>query len=113
LKLEDARHNNNNSLYPGEIIVRFWTEETASAGSAAVVAAQQAVINNLESGSSAMKSLETVVSKLKLFAEIANEAAQVQYIIHSNQCRLTCSFIVQIHPYVNFVWTATSALYTV
>jgi hypothetical protein len=65
------------------MIVRFWTEDTASAGSAATVAARQAVTNNLESRNSATKSLETVVSKLKLFVGIVDEAAQVQYIILS------------------------------
>jgi len=83
LKLEDARHKNNN-LLPGEMIMRFWTEDTTSAGSAATAAARQAVANGLESGNSATKSLETVVSKLKLFVSIADEAAQVRYIILSS-----------------------------
>jgi hypothetical protein len=92
--------------------VRFWTEDTASAGSAATAAARQAIANGLESGNSATKSLETVVSKLKLFVSIADEAAQVQYIILS-PVSVTYFFTIQIHPYVNFVWKVTSTIYNV
>jgi hypothetical protein len=111
LKLEDARYKNNN-LLPGEMIMRFWTEDTASAGSAATAAARQAVANGLGSGNSATKSLETVVSKLKLFVSIANEAAQVQYIILSSVL-VIYFFTIQIHPYVNIVWKVTTTMYQV
>jgi hypothetical protein len=111
LKLEDTRHKNNN-LLPGEMIMRFWTEDTASAGSAATAAARLAVANGLESGNSATKSLETVISKLKLFVSIADEAAQVRHIILSSVL-VIYFFTIQIHPYVNIVWKVTSAIYQV
>ena len=94
------------------MIMRFWTEGAASAGLAATVAARQAVTNGLESRNSATKSLGTVVSKLKLFVSIADEAAQVQYIILLSTS-VIYFFTIQIHPYVNIVWKVTSTIYQV
>jgi hypothetical protein len=73
LKLEAA--SDTHSLDHGEIIVRCWTEEPAKASATAVAEARQAVQKMLES--SAIKSMEAVVSKLKVFAEVADEAAKV------------------------------------
>jgi len=75
LKLEGAGAGDD-ILDKGEIVVRFWTEGLADAGAVAVVDARTAVKVNLE-GDSAAKSLETVVSKLRLFVSVVDEAAQV------------------------------------
>jgi hypothetical protein len=96
----------------GEITVRFWTQETAKASAAAVADARQAVQEKLEGGNTAAKSLEAVVSKLKAFAAIADEAAQVLYSPFCRDSELTC-LIVQIHPYVNLVWQTISSVYKV
>lgn len=66
----------NNTVDKGEIVVRFWAEDVAEADAVAVADARAAVEINLEGGSSA-KSLETIVSKLRLFSTIVNEAAHV------------------------------------
>jgi hypothetical protein len=64
----------------GEIVVRFWMEDIAEADTVAVADARTAVTTNLERDSTA-KSLEMVVSKLRLFATLANEAAKVSCVV--------------------------------
>jgi hypothetical protein len=110
LKL-DAPGAQNNTQVCGEITVRFWTEETAEASAPAIVNAHK-VVNKLEGGNAATRSLEAVVSKLKVFVEIADEAAKVYYIPLSRIYKLIW-LGVKIHPYVNLVWQATSSVYKV
>jgi hypothetical protein len=76
LKLEAAGAKGD-TQERGEITIRFWTEETIRASAAAVSNARQAVEDRWGDGNTASKSLEAVVSKLKIFAEIGNEAAKV------------------------------------
>lgn len=61
----------------GEIIIRFRAEEQAKASAVAIAEAKQAVDAKLEGEGSAAKSMETVVLKLKVFAEVIDEAANV------------------------------------
>jgi hypothetical protein len=75
LKL-DGKSGGDHISDKGEIVVRFWMEDIAEAGTVAVADAHTAVTTNLECDSTA-KSLEMVVSKLRLFATVADEAAKV------------------------------------
>ncbi|KIM82226.1 hypothetical protein PILCRDRAFT_473128 [Piloderma croceum F 1598] len=76
LKLRTAGANGE-TQERGEITVRFWTEETVQASATAIAGAHQAVEDKLEDDSSPAKSMEAIVSKLKVFADIVDEAAKV------------------------------------
>jgi len=76
LKLKSKGPDTDN-LDHGEIIIRFWTEEHAKASAVAISEAKQAVQTFLEGENSAIKSMETVMSKLKVFANVTDKAANV------------------------------------
>jgi hypothetical protein len=110
LQIEDIGQNSGSMRATGQIIVQLWTEEMARAATTALVSAHDAIRTSRTS--TAATSLSAVVSKLQLFVGIADEAAKV--------FRMTLDFgqqvnssLIQIHPYVNFVWQATSSIYKV
>jgi hypothetical protein len=81
----------------GEITVRIWTEETVQASAGAVAGARQAVEDKLEDDSSPAKSLEAVVSKLKVFVDIVDEAAKVWKLARVIEHWLTLSLCRYTH----------------
>ena len=90
--------------------MQLWTEEIARAATKALVGAHDAILTSQTS--TAATSLSAVVSKLQLFVGIADEAAKVFRMTLDCSQRVNSS-LIQIHPYVNLVWQATSSIYKV
>lgn len=67
----------NVSEHRGDIIVRIWTEDSVKASATALENVRKVVKEKLEEENSATKSLGRVVSKLQIFAAVADEASKV------------------------------------
>jgi len=67
-------HNTTNAK--GEVTLRIWTEDMRDASTVAAVDAHRVVHDKLEDELSAARSLDAVVSKLKLFIDVVNEVAK-------------------------------------
>jgi hypothetical protein len=80
LKLEAGVKSNTRDC--GEITVRFWKEDASKASTGVIADARKAVETKLETRRSATKSLENVVSKIKMFTGILGEMAKVYQIMH-------------------------------
>lgn len=108
LKLEGADAKGEIQEH-GKITVRFWTVDIVQTGAAAVAGARQTVEDKSKDNSSPTKSLEAVVFKLKVFADIGNNASKVwklaaviEYCLTLSSCRYTHTSILYgkpFHPY--------------